>query len=216
MLNSLDAYAQWAAAYPPHAHNALMRAEEAALVSLLPSLKGRTVLDLACGSGRYAQMAYARGASRVIGIDNSPHMLEQAHIQHRVLASLHSIPLVKQSVDVVISGLALGHIPDLGIALAEIARVLGDGGVALISDVHPCLFLGGAQRTFSVAGQTLAVEHHIHLYSDYHTAAAAAGLQIDRILEPRLLPEDAPAGPPAPVATIYRMTKRNHSPASVL
>jgi len=207
VLSSLDAYALWAAAYPPHAHNALMRAEETALVSLLPSLHGRTVLDLACGSGRYAQIAYARGAARIIGIDNSPDMLLQAHIPYRTLASLHSIPLAAQSVDIVISGLALGHIPDPGVALTEIARVLVAGGTALISDVHPCLFLGGAQRTFTAGGQTLAVEHHVHLYSDYHAAAAAAGMHIDRILEPRLLPEDAAETMRAPVAIIYRMTK---------
>ncbi|MCC6616506.1 MAG: class I SAM-dependent methyltransferase [Anaerolineae bacterium] len=207
VLNSLDAYALWAAAYPPHAHNALMRAEQAALLSLLPALAGRTMLDLACGSGRYAQIAAAHGAAHVIGVDNSPEMLAQAQLSKRILASSDAIPLTIGSVDVVISGLALGHMPDLGPTLAEIARVLVTGGVALISDVHPCLFLGGAQRTFTVDGKTLAVEHHVHLTSDYYAGASAAGLRIDHLLEPRLLPEDASAGMRAPVAIIYRMIK---------
>ncbi|MCL4249667.1 MAG: methyltransferase domain-containing protein [Anaerolineae bacterium] len=207
VLNSFEAYTRWAATYPPHAHNALMRAEEAAFIALLPALNGRTVLDLACGSGRYAEIALARGAAHAIGIDNSPHMLAQAQFRNRILATVSPIPLAPRSIDVVLCGLALGHVPDLDTAFAEIARVLVAGGAALVSDVHPFLFLGGAQRTFTVDGQTLAVEHHVHLYADYQRAASHAGLQIDRILEPRLLPEDAQAGLSAPVAIVYRMTK---------
>ncbi|MCA9903299.1 MAG: class I SAM-dependent methyltransferase [Anaerolineae bacterium] len=177
------------------------------MTSLLPPLTGRTVLDLACGSGRYADIALVQGAAQVIGIDNSPHMLAQAQFQNRILATFSPIPLASQSIDVVVCGLALGHVPDLEAAFAEIARVLKAGGVALISDVHPFLFLGGAQRTFTVDGQTLAVEHHVHLYADYQRTASAAGLFIDRILEPRLLSEDTQARLSAPVAIVYRMTK---------
>src|SRR5262245_16600141 len=44
----------------------------------LEPLQGKTVLDVGCGSGRYG-LAYAqRGASRVVGVDFAPAMIELA------------------------------------------------------------------------------------------------------------------------------------------
>jgi malonyl-CoA O-methyltransferase len=257
-LSSLDAYARWAGSYPPHAHNALMRAEEAALLDLLPPLGGRIVLDAACGSGRYARIALERGARCVIATDNSPEMLRQIpkpsppplslrerglddgemredfsdgrgmprphsalqndearfvqpstlSTQHSALSTLAALPLASGCIDVSICGLAIGHLPRIDRAFAELARVLVVGGVALVSDVHPFLFLGGAQRTFESGGKTYAVEHTVHLYSAAHEAARAAGLRIDAVREPSLLPGDrTPDAPTAPVAIVYRMVK---------
>ena len=41
-------------------------------------LTGKTVLDIGCGSGRYAVEFARRGASRVTGIDYAPNMLSLA------------------------------------------------------------------------------------------------------------------------------------------
>src|SRR5512145_1210761 len=75
-LASLEAYACWAASYPPHAHNPLMQVEEQAMLNLMPDLAGRIVLDLACGTGRYSRLGLERGAHLAVGLDNSPAMLE--------------------------------------------------------------------------------------------------------------------------------------------
>jgi 2-polyprenyl-3-methyl-5-hydroxy-6-metoxy-1,4-benzoquinol methylase len=48
---------------------------------------GRTVLDLGCGSGRYVVALAEAGASRVLGIDIAPRMLELA----RELAAEHGV-----------------------------------------------------------------------------------------------------------------------------
>jgi malonyl-CoA O-methyltransferase len=208
VLPSTDAYARWAGSYPSQAHNALMRAEEAALLALLPVLAGQRVLDLACGSGRYGRLALAQGAAQVIGTDNSIHMLREAALPARALADVDALPLPAGSVDVVLCGLALGHVREIAPALREIGRVLCNRGVALVSDVHPFLFLNGAQRTFTHEGKTFAVEHYVHLYSDYHAAAQAGGLRLDAVVEPRLLPADRTGGAPnAPVAVVYRFVK---------
>src|SRR5690606_17468130 len=114
-----DAYARWAAAYPPHAHNALMAAEEAAMRGLLPALAGRVVLDLACGTGRYGLLAQESGASRVLGLDNSSAMLRANPLPLRALATTEAIPLASASVDVILCGLALGHLPRLTPSIAE-------------------------------------------------------------------------------------------------
>lgn len=44
----------------------------------MPDLRGKTVLDLGCGSGRYLAEALDRGAARVVGVDLAPEMLEIA------------------------------------------------------------------------------------------------------------------------------------------
>ncbi len=209
-LSSLEAYAHWAANYPPAAHNALMRAEEVAVRALLPPLAGRFVLDLACGTGRWGVAAQELGAARVIGFDRSPEMLERCALAERALAALDRLPLPAGYIDVVLCGLALGHVADPGPALAEIGRILRPGGAAILSDFHPVLALSGAQRTFTDAsGQTFAVEHHVHWAGDYLRAAQAAGLRLTGLEEPELLAADAAGAPSAglPVALVLRFER---------
>jgi malonyl-CoA O-methyltransferase len=213
-LSSLDAYARWAATYPPHAHNALMQAEESAMTSLLPDLTGRVVLDLACGTGRYGLLAQQRGARTVVGLDNSAAMLRANPLMRIALSTSEAIPLAGESVDVVLCGLALGHLPRLQPSLQEISRVLKFGGFALVSDFHPFIFLNGQRRTFTAPdGQTYAVEHYPHLYSDYHDAARAASLHIEQVIEPRLGQDDSVRFAndtmyiATPVVIVYHLTK---------
>lgn len=205
-LPSLDAYAQWAANYPPHAHNVLMQIEEQAMLDLMPDLAGKVVLDLACGTGRYGLIVLKRGASAAIELDNSPAMLRANTLHWRALATTEIIPLAARSVDVVLCGLALGHLPGLKSSLSEISRVLKPGGCALISDFHPFLFLNGQQRTFTATGGRMyAVEHYPHLYADYHCAAQEAGLQIDGIAEPKMSGKDGNIAPNVPIVIVYRL-----------
>jgi len=44
----------------------------------LGDLRGRSVLDVGCGSGRYCVAFAARGASRVVGVDFAPAMIDLA------------------------------------------------------------------------------------------------------------------------------------------
>ncbi|MFQ3566690.1 MAG: class I SAM-dependent methyltransferase [Aggregatilineales bacterium] len=204
VLPSLEAYALWAATYPPHAHNALMQAEQTALLALLPSLERLRVLDLACGTGRYARLAEARGA-QVIGLDNSAAMLKASALSLSALATVQALPLATGSIDGVICALALGHLPSLIVPLAEISRVLRPGGWALLSDFHPYMVLAGAERTFTAPdGRTYAVEHHLHLWSDYLAAASAAGLLFEAAAEPAL---DSSATSAPPVVLVVRLRK---------
>jgi malonyl-CoA O-methyltransferase len=200
VLNSLDAYDLWAANYPPQAHNVLMRTEQKAMLDLLPPLAGKIVLDLACGTGRYGLIAHERGAQQIIAIDNSPAMLAGNPLSSRVQATTEVIPLASASVDVVLCGLALGHLSQLQPSLDEIARILKPGGAALVSDVHPFIALNGAQRTFAAPdGKVYAVEHYPHLYADMQRAASQAGLIIDSVLEPVL--------DRVPVVIVYRLLR---------
>ena len=149
----------------------------------------------------------ARGADRVIGLDNSRAMLLAGALR-AVQASAEAIPLATGWADGLICGLALGHLPELGRSLAEIARVLRPGGWAVISDFHPGLFLSGRQRVFSAAdGRTYAVEHYPHPMSEYVAAGAAVDLEVDAVEEPALV-IDKPDLKGAPVVLVLRFRKR--------
>jgi malonyl-CoA O-methyltransferase len=184
-LTSLEAYALWSKEYHPEPHNPLMQIEQEAMLRLLPPLKGKVVLDLACGTGRYAKLALERQASKVIGVDNSLDMLQKAYIRQVAQATCEAIPLASQSVDVVLCGLALGHLPELSASAREIRRVLKPNGVALVSDFHPFQHYNGAKRTFkTIQGQVYAVENYAHLYSEYHRAFTQVGFTIQHVIEP--------------------------------
>lgn len=206
-LSSSDAYARWADSYLPQAHNPLMQAEETAMLDLFPQMQGHVVLDLACGTGRYGILATQHGAATIIGLDNSPAMLRRNIAQYRALASSEAVPLQNETIDGVLCGLALGHLPRLAPSIGEISRVLKPDGWALVSDFHPVMFLQGGQRTFTAPdGKIYAVEHYAHLYSDYFQAAHDASLFIEAIAEPRLdLP---PEGHHLPVVIVFRFTKK--------
>jgi len=199
-LPVLDAYARWAPAYAAEAHNPLMELEQAALLLLLPAVAGRRVLDLACGSGRYLARLAGQGAARLVGADLSAAMLARAKTVSRelLLADLRCLPLADAGFDLIVCGLAVGHVAALAPAVAEMARVLAPGGTLVYSDFHPFATLAGLQRTFTGAdGRRYAVEHHLHLYSDHHAACAAAGLTIDAVREPAIEFEHPWRGRPA-------------------
>src|SRR4051812_31505249 len=48
---------------------------------LLGDVRGKTVLDLACGEGFYSRFIKRRGAARVVGVDLSQGMIELARRQ---------------------------------------------------------------------------------------------------------------------------------------
>jgi malonyl-CoA O-methyltransferase len=201
-LGSVEAYSHWAANYPPRAHNPLMAAEQAAMLELLPPLEDLTVLDLACGTGRYGLIARELGAGRVISVDNSRAMLHANPLSNRIEATSEAVPLPSRSVDVVVCALALGHLPRLEPSIREIGRVLAPGGWALISDIHPSVALAGGKRTFTGDdGVMYAVEHYIHTVEAYRHAAETVTLWLDTVRDVYA------AGKVEPVAVVYVMRK---------
>ncbi|MBB3806318.1 malonyl-CoA O-methyltransferase [Xanthomonas arboricola] len=225
VLEPAAAYALWAQAYPPHAHNPVMLAEERAMLGLMPaSLQGQHVLDAGCGSGRYMQHALRRGARHVTGVDLSPQMLQRAGTElakhwppARVSlqqGSLDQLPLADAVADLSVCGLVVGHLQRLWPALEELHRVTRPDGLVMCSDVHPIGHALGWRRDFKADGRHYAVRHTQHLYSHWHAACAALGFAIEAVAEPMLDPADIPAGAnfdrtalQVPVALVLRLRR---------
>ena len=223
LLEPREAYALWAADYPPHAHNAVMRAEERAMLALMPpDLGGRAVLDVGCGSGRYLLHGLHRDAAHLTGVDLSPEMLRRAaHEFSRcggraelLQGEITALPVPDASADLTICALTIGHVETLQTAVAELHRATRPGGCILCSDVHPIGHALGWLRDFKSGGAHYAVRHTAHLYSHWHAACADAGLHIDTVLEPMLDPDDIPAAAhfdkralEIPVALVFRLLR---------
>ena len=72
-------YDQIGASYDPVKLIPIVRyGERPTLGRLLPDVRGRTVLDVACGTGFYARECVRLGAQRVVGVDISSEMISVA------------------------------------------------------------------------------------------------------------------------------------------
>ncbi|MDE2262526.1 MAG: methyltransferase domain-containing protein [Gammaproteobacteria bacterium] len=183
---TLELYDRWAESYPPVPHNPLMRAEQALMRRLWPAMSERRVLDLACGSGRYARLLADAGATMVLALDRSWRMLRQVSGAAAVLGSMTELPFASGSFDAVVCGLAVGHAPDLGAWMREVARVLAPSGALVYSDFHPQAAAAGHTRRFRDSqGCIHSVPHHLHTVEAHRRAASAAGLIVEAVEEVR-------------------------------
>ncbi len=185
-LSTLQAYERWSGTYPPIPHNPLMRAEQSAMFDCWPDVAGKQTLDLACGTGRYAQRLMDDRAAAVIALDLSEGMLRRVATRGRILADMARLPIRSGALDVVVSGLAIGHADSIYGWMNEVKRVLRDGGVLLYSDFHPAASRAGLIRSFTDQhGQKVSVPHAAYGLEEHRAAAAAAGLTVDIVRELR-------------------------------
>jgi SAM-dependent methyltransferase len=89
--------------------------------------------------------SFARSAK---GIDLSPGMLERAKARGLDVreASVTSIPFPDATFDVACSFKVLAHVPEIGRALAEMARVTRPGGLVIAEFYNPVSLRGLAKR----------------------------------------------------------------------
>jgi ubiquinone/menaquinone biosynthesis C-methylase UbiE len=177
-------YERWADTYDDQDPSTLL--DEPLLLALAGDVQGRRVLDVACGTGRYARLMWQRGAD-VIGVDASRGMLVRARRSSGdgirwVLARADALPFACGRFDLVTCGLLLDHVDPLPPVFAEISRVLVPRGRAIVSTVHPTMqrFTGA-----TVAGTNgLRIDGVLHKISDIESAACSTGLKTCMRCEP--------------------------------
>jgi len=98
------------------------------------NLKGKKVLDLGCGNGKWAEHFLDFEPESVTGIDISEEMIKRANERKRdnklkfMRGDLLNIPLGEDSMDVIFSRFSLCYVKDIEKAIHEIKRVLTFGG----------------------------------------------------------------------------------------
>jgi SAM-dependent methyltransferase len=106
-------------------------------------LRGRRVLDLGCGSGRFAEIALSTGAE-VVAVDYSTaadacwlNLGENPRL-HVLQGDVYRLPFAPQTFDYVYSFGVLQHTPDVGAAFRALAAQVAPGG-SLAVDLYPQL-----------------------------------------------------------------------------
>ncbi len=112
-------------------------------LDLLPGVEGKSILDAACGPGKYAEILLAGGAE-LTGFDISQKMIELAQHRNKNKGSFFvhdlSMPfnmLMDDSFDIVLCALALHYVEDWTMTISEFHRVLKRDGILVISIEHP-------------------------------------------------------------------------------
>ncbi len=113
------------------------------LMSLLPELTGKAILDIGCGMGQHAKQYAEMGAASVLGVDLSEKMLSYAvehnaaaNITYRLMA-MEDIDALNQRFDVITSSLVFDYIEDFDDLLRKIHRLLNENGQLVFSTSHP-------------------------------------------------------------------------------
>ena len=183
-----EAYALWAPQYACQA-NPLLSLQERTLEPLLPPLRGRVLVDVACGTGRWLKRLSARGPRLSIGLDVSAPMLERGQRELSrpgalICADACEVPLQDRCADVVLCSLALDHVANLASFIYEVSRILKDGGSLILSDFHPDAHARGWKRTFKSEHGTIELPVYPRPLSILHDAFRHAGLALDVCHEP--------------------------------
>lgn len=202
-----DAYEELAEAYneliATKPHNAYY--DRPAVLSLLPDVAGKRVLDAGCGPGAYSEILVQRGA-QVVGVDASPKMVALAkkrlgeRAQVFVADITQPIPVLEDaSFDQVISPLVLNYMDDLAPVFQQFFRLLKVGGQLVASLGHPFFDfiyyksenyfatekVGAVWRGF---GKPVYVPAYRHSLSAIINPLLETGFSLEKILEP--LPTD--------------------------
>lgn len=191
-----EGYDLWSEIYDDEA-NPLVMIEAPEVSRALGDVRGLSVLDVGCGTGRHA-IELAKAGAHVTGVDFSNGMLEKARAKpgaesvrflHQDAAS--TLPFEPRSFDRVISCLVVDHVKDLAAFFSELHRVCRDDGSIVVSVMHPAMMLKGVQARFDDprTGRKIWPQSVPNQISDYVMGALNAGLRIVSLSE-HVMPEE--------------------------
>jgi ubiquinone/menaquinone biosynthesis C-methylase UbiE len=148
------------------------------------------VLDIGCGTGYFAgRIAKAVGTrSRIVGIDPSEPMVTYANHDAPpncsfIVAPAENLPFPDGSFDLIVSSLAIHHIPvdHRPTAFSEMLRVLRPGGRLFVAEFRAPRSQAVNRLIGLFAGHAMQHDHMV----DVEHLAAAAGFHIDESGEQR-------------------------------
>lgn len=123
--------------------------EKPIMFSLLPALTGKKVLDLGCGTGAHLTRYLELGAKKVVGLDLSALMLQQAETDLSARwkkgqdFSLYCLPMerlneiAESDFDVITSSFAFHYIENFPDLLAKISAKMTACSTLVFSQEHP-------------------------------------------------------------------------------
>lgn len=195
-------------------------------LALLGDLRGRSVLDLACGEGFYTRLIRKAGADRVVGVDLSESMIAMAREQEAadplgityVCGPAESLGAIGPF-DVVSAAFLLNCAPDRtaldGMARAVATNLVPGGRMVMtisgfdawpgtdyspygmVGDVGEAIADGEPYRiTFLLDEDTFTIVNYAHSRATYEASLRRAGLVDLAWHAPRITDEGLAAHPP--------------------
>jgi ubiquinone/menaquinone biosynthesis C-methylase UbiE len=182
-----EGYARWAATYD-QTPNPLLALEQRCLLPLLPTVAGKRVLDLACGTGRWLEKLLAAGPELGIGIDFSPAMLDVARQKAAIggrlaRANCLKLPFRDSAFDLAICSFALDHIGSLSELATEWRRVVRQPADLYITELHPTAYAAGWRTGFRDQQGAMQIESTAHSIREIVAVFNSTGFELSHALE---------------------------------
>ena len=141
--------------------------------SMIPNVKNKKILDLGCGYGETDKYLKELGATYVLGIDLSKHMIDIANkenkiagVEYKVMA-MEDIYQINETFDLIISSLAFHYIKDYNKLIKDIFNLLNENGVLLFSQEHPTV-LATIKEPYVSDSKININNKRFYLLSDYN------------------------------------------------
>lgn len=190
--------------------------EQPAIKSAMPVIKEKYILDLGCGTGHFAKYCIEKGASKVIGVDISRNMIQQAKKDNRhkkieyICMPIEDLELHNQKFDLIISSLAVHYIEDYSKLIVKVRSLLNKNGEFIFSTEHPIVTArnemnnwmkdsNGSKLHWALDNYQEEGKREHHWYIDgvtiYHRTISTLvntlidnGFILERIIEPQSIP----------------------------
>jgi SAM-dependent methyltransferase/predicted nucleotidyltransferase len=188
--------------------------EEPALLAELGDVEGARIVDLGCGDAAIGRRLLDAGCRSYLGIDGSANMVQAATetldgTAGRVIqGDIEEFTAPPNSVDLVISRLALHYVDDVAAVFRACRRCLTPGGRIVFTVVHPVMtshdaresaeqvrtdwrvddYFAGGPRPQKWLGAMVTWHHRT--IEDYVTTLQRAGFDISALRECRPVPEN--------------------------
>jgi SAM-dependent methyltransferase len=148
-IENYNKYAQkWAKKLREGKNTAHEYLEKPAMYSKLPTVTGKSILCIGCGTGEECDYLLKQGAKRVVGVDISSGLIEEAKKSYPEVEfyemDMEKLEFPEDSFDFVYSSLVMHYLEDWKKALANIYTVIKPGAIFLFSTHHPAVW--GAER----------------------------------------------------------------------
>jgi len=165
--------------------------------TLSKNLEGKSVLDLGCGNGRYSELFCKFGAEKVIALDLSEEMINEAQKRKvkngltqlkLIRADINDMPLAKHRFDLVFSRFSLMYGKKLDSIIEKIGHILKDKGLSyaltnIFSINNPTLFDEIKKEVvpldFLIGDKKVRFLNYVQTMEEYKNAFIKANLTLE-------------------------------------